>query len=167
MPQMDVVQLEERAWTGLDIPCDKTDRDIFYAYIVVIVGKGDLAKFWLSARLNGRQANHLAPNLYKKAIRKNISVQQALKTNRWIKHVLSISTEIEVKEYMDLWQTISDNPQNDHNEDVIIWRWTNNGEYTTKIAYRIQFLEDSNKLKISSPYGKSEPNQSADFLPGH
>jgi len=93
---------KERAWTELEIPCDKTDSDLFYASTVVTVGKGDLAKFWFSAWLNGKQARHLAPNLYKKAIRKNISVQQALKANTWIKHVVLINTEIEVKEYMDL-----------------------------------------------------------------
>lgn len=55
-------------------------------------------------------------------------------------------------------QAISENPQNDQNEDAISWRWTDNGEYTTKSAYRIQFLGDSNKLNISPLWkARAEP----------
>jgi hypothetical protein len=37
---------KERAWTGMGIPCDKIDRDLFYASIVVTVGKGNMTSFW-------------------------------------------------------------------------------------------------------------------------
>jgi hypothetical protein len=40
---------KERAWAGLDIPCDKTDTNLFHASTVV---KGDMAIFWLSSWLN-------------------------------------------------------------------------------------------------------------------
>jgi hypothetical protein len=43
----------DRPWTGLDIPCDKTDRDLFDASTVVTVGKGDKASFWNSNWING------------------------------------------------------------------------------------------------------------------
>jgi hypothetical protein len=43
----------DRPWTGLDIPCNKTDRDLFDASTVVTVGKGDKASFWNSNWING------------------------------------------------------------------------------------------------------------------
>jgi hypothetical protein len=43
----------DRPWTGLHIPCDKTDRDLFDASTVVTVGKGDKASFWNSNWING------------------------------------------------------------------------------------------------------------------
>jgi hypothetical protein len=60
-------------------------------------------------------------------------------------------------------QAISENPQNDQNEDAISWRWTDNGEYTTKSAYRIQFLGDSNKLNIS-PLWKARAESKCRFF---
>lgn len=44
-------QHADRPWTGLDIPCDKTDRDLFNASTEVTVGKGDKASFWHSSWL--------------------------------------------------------------------------------------------------------------------
>jgi hypothetical protein len=54
----------DRPWTGLDIPCDKTDRDLFDASTVITVGKGDKASFWNSNWINGRAPKHLALSLF-------------------------------------------------------------------------------------------------------
>jgi hypothetical protein len=45
------------------------------------VVKGDMAIFWLSSWLNWKAPRSIAPNLYHNAIRKNISVQEALNNN--------------------------------------------------------------------------------------
>jgi hypothetical protein len=99
-----------------------------------------LAKFWLN----------IAPNLYNKMIRKNISIQEVLNNNRWVRHILPLTSEIEIREYVGQWEMISQTPRNMHNKDEsFFWRWTRHGDYTTKSAYRIQFMGDSNKLKIN------------------
>jgi hypothetical protein len=41
-------QHTEQPWTGLDISCDNTDRDLFSASTIVAVGRGDKASFWHS-----------------------------------------------------------------------------------------------------------------------
>jgi hypothetical protein len=44
----------ERPWIGLEIPCDKKDKDLFYASTTVSVGNGKKANFWQSAWVNGK-----------------------------------------------------------------------------------------------------------------
>jgi hypothetical protein len=62
-----------RPWTGLDIPCDKTDRDLFDTSTVVTVGKGDKANFWNSNWINGQAPKNLAPSLFPKKIKEKKS----------------------------------------------------------------------------------------------
>jgi hypothetical protein len=50
---------------GLDIPCDKTDQDLFHASTVVTVGNGNKALFWKSSWISGRAPRHIAPSLLK------------------------------------------------------------------------------------------------------
>ena len=143
-------------WNG--IPCDMIDRDLFYVSTVVTVGKGDMASFWFSAWLNGESPRNIAPSLFKTAIRKKISVQDALNNNRWVKLVLPIQSVQEIKEYVELWERLANTYRNPQNEDEITRRWTINGEYTAKSAYRIQFVGDYNKLRISAIWkAKAEP----------
>jgi hypothetical protein len=60
-----------------------------------------MASFCFLAWLNGESPRNFAPSIFKKAIRKNISVQDALNKNRWVKHVLPIQSAHEIKEYME------------------------------------------------------------------
>lgn len=95
----------------------------------------------------GKAAQNTAPNLYAKAIRKQITMQLALKNNRWVQRILPISSDIEVIAFLDLWQAIQGVQMNEELEDQISWRWTKDGECTTHSAYNIQFLSSSNKLR--------------------
>jgi len=59
-----------------------------------------MAKFWLSSWISGKAPRNIAPNLYHKALRKNISVQEALNNNRWATHLMPITSDHEIKEYI-------------------------------------------------------------------
>jgi hypothetical protein len=61
---------KDRAWTGLDLPCDSKDRDLFAASTVVTIGNGQTASFWLSSWAHGRTLKSIAPTLFSKAKRK-------------------------------------------------------------------------------------------------
>jgi len=63
------------AWNGLDLPCDNRDRDLFAALTMVSIDDGKMAQFWSSSWANGRTLNSMAPTLFKKAKRKNLSPQ--------------------------------------------------------------------------------------------
>ncbi|WVZ68943.1 LOW QUALITY PROTEIN: hypothetical protein U9M48_017814 [Paspalum notatum var. saurae] len=136
----------ERAWVGLDVPCDKEDRDLFHASKMVTVGDGVKASFWCSHWINGMAARLISPSLYAKTSRKNISVRNALKNNNWISHIFPVSSVSEVKEFVDLWEALRE--RDAAQEDKIVWRWTTNGVYSAKSAYLIQFLRSHAKLKL-------------------
>ncbi|WVZ64595.1 LOW QUALITY PROTEIN: hypothetical protein U9M48_014090, partial [Paspalum notatum var. saurae] len=119
----------ETAWGGLDVPCDKQDRDLFHASTMVTVGDGVKASFWCSHWINGMAAHLIAPSLYAKTSRKNISVRNALKNNNRISHIFLVSSVSEVKEFVDLWEALREVQRDAKREDKIVWRWTTNGVY--------------------------------------
>jgi hypothetical protein len=67
----------DRAWNNLDLPVDARDKDLFAASTVVTVGDGTLARFWTSSWVDGRTPKSIAPALFKKSKRKNITVRKA------------------------------------------------------------------------------------------
>jgi hypothetical protein len=139
---------KEREWNKLEIPCDARDRELFAASMIVTIGDGKTAKFWSSSWLQGSTAKNLAPTLFKKAKRKHAMVQKALQNNRWISHIIPILTTTELHEYARLWEAVQHIQLDTSREDTIVWRWTANGEYTSKSAYRIQFEGSYSKLRI-------------------
>jgi hypothetical protein len=78
---------KNRAWTNLEVPCDRVDQELFYASTTVTVGDGKMAPFWTSCWINGNMAKSIAPLLYAKSRRKKITVHQALKNEKWIDHI--------------------------------------------------------------------------------
>ena len=104
-----------------------------------------------------RQKN-IAPTLYKKAKRKNLSVRKALQDNPWISHITPLSTTQEIREYVMLWEAIGQTQLHEDREDNIRWWWTVDGEYTAKSAYGIQFQGSFSKLRILPIWkAKAEP----------
>jgi hypothetical protein len=89
---------KERAWNNLKLPCDTRDKDLFAASTVVTIGDGKTATFWTSSWAQGKTFKTLAPTLFRKAKRKNITVQKALQDNKWISHILPILTAEEIHE---------------------------------------------------------------------
>jgi hypothetical protein len=128
---------KNRAWTNLKVPCDRVDRELFYASTIVTVGDGKMAPFWTSCWINGNMAKSIAPLLYAKSRREKITVHQALKNEKWIDHIYPPAMSEEVTQFVKLWEAIREVAQNETVEDRTTWRWTMDGEYTTKSAYQI------------------------------
>ena len=73
--------------------------------------------------------------------------------------MLPLHSGTEFREYASLWEQISLLDRNPDMEDEIIWRWTSDGEYTTKSAYRIQFVGQAGRQSITPIWkAKAEPN---------
>jgi hypothetical protein len=139
---------QDRPWNKLDLLVDDRDRELFAASTVVTVGDGRTAKFWTSSWVGGQAPKVIAPALYKKSRRKNLTVQKALEDNRWIAHLIPLITSQEIREYATLWEEVSQTQLDDNIHDNIRWRWTEDGEYTAKSAYCIQFQRTFTKLKL-------------------
>jgi hypothetical protein len=67
-------------------------------------------------------------------------VQKVLENNIWISHITPLVTPQEIREYVSLWEEVHQIQLHDNVDDSIRWRWTADGEYTTKSAYGIQFI---------------------------
>jgi hypothetical protein len=59
-----------KPWAELELPCDKTYKELFHASTIVKVGKGDMTNFWYSTWLEGRSPRNLAPTLFQNSRRK-------------------------------------------------------------------------------------------------
>jgi hypothetical protein len=64
---------------------------------------------------------NIAPTLYKKEKRKNLSVRKALQDNPWISRITPLSTAQEIREYVMLWEAIGQTQLHEDREDNIRW----------------------------------------------
>jgi hypothetical protein len=154
---------KERAWNKLELPCDSRDKDLFAASTTVTIGDGKTANFWTSSWAHGQTLKNIAPTLFKKAKRKNVTVHKALQDNKWIGHICPILTPVELQEYILIWNVVQQSQLNESREDNIVWRWTANGDYTTQSAYRIQFQGTYSKLKLT-PIWKAKAEAKCRFF---
>jgi hypothetical protein len=58
--------MEERRKTmaGLEVPCDKVDKDLFYTSTIITMGNGKKTSFWYANWLNGQLPRNIAPLLF-------------------------------------------------------------------------------------------------------
>jgi len=54
-----------------------------------------------------------------------------------ISHISPISNTVEANEYVVIWEIVHQINLVEGSKDTIIWRWTADGEYTSKSAYQI------------------------------
>jgi hypothetical protein len=78
-----------------------------------------------------------------------ISVLNAVQNNKWIDHISPVRSATEIHEYVLLWNHVRRLQLDESSKDSIIWRWTVDGEYTTKSAYQVQFQGTFSRLKIT------------------
>ena len=128
----------ERPWVGSPVPCSENDKQLFRASTMVTVGDGRTAMFWDSTWVNGHAPRDLVPNLYKLAWRKRLKLRDEVDNQTWTRGLWRMSTATEISEFIFLWEVVqgvhfSDVP------DLITWKWTANGLYSSKSAYEVQF----------------------------
>jgi hypothetical protein len=69
---------------------------------------------------------------------KNQIVAQAITGGRWMQGMHRISSAIEVWQFVTLWSMVQSTQLTDIADDIA-WRFTQNGSYTPRLAYLIQF----------------------------
>ncbi|WVZ96648.1 LOW QUALITY PROTEIN: hypothetical protein U9M48_042260, partial [Paspalum notatum var. saurae] len=122
------------SWLGQDAPCDRTDRLLFSASTSVSIGDGKKAKFWHDSWLDGMAPRNLAPHLFDLVARKNKTPLSSMEMAG------STRNAIEIMEFVSLWAMIQDVHLQPKTLDSIVWKWTPDGVFSIKSAYRAQFL---------------------------
>jgi hypothetical protein len=128
----------QKAWVGTEIPCDNTDRLLFAACTTITLGNGRKTSLWSDGWLQGCRPKDLAPNLFKVAKRKKISVESALMSNSWVGDfpLQSGLTAAHLAEFATLWTKLQNVHRLPNQEDQISWKLTRSGQYSTASAYK-------------------------------
>lgn len=76
-----------KPWQGLELPIDKKVRALFNASAIFHLGNGKKIIFWKDPWYNGVDLASAFPALFEHCTRKNLSVAEALRDQRWIRHL--------------------------------------------------------------------------------
>lgn len=128
----------DRPWVGMEVPCSKVDRQLFRMSTLISLGSGRTMRFWESSWCDGQAPMDFALNLYKLSWRKHLSVKEELHEGKCTRGLWRMSTAEEMAEFVVLWSKVHEVHLSDQ-PDQIRWRWTNDGNYSAKSAYNIQF----------------------------
>ena len=134
-----------RPWAGLEIPAMGDTVSLFNASVCIKVGDGSAVRFWEDAWIGGLPADAIAPavvQLVKPSVRRRRTVLQGRVNNCW---ALDISGQLSVDavvQYIRLWEAVSEELRQGHDTsstDVFRWRWSADGSYSSRGAYRALF----------------------------
>lgn len=127
----------DRAWSQLPIQMALEVQAFFRASTYTIVGDGRRAIFWEDRWIHGDSPAELAPclaQLITRQTRRCMTVRDGLTNRAWTRRISGgLSADVFV-EYLLLWNTLRDFSLSDQ-QDRTVWRWTNDGSYSSKSAY--------------------------------
>jgi hypothetical protein len=127
---------------GLGNPCSPHDHELLGAATCVTIGNGKQALFWEAAWLEGLRPKDVAPLIFKLSKRKKITICKALEDDFWVSKI-NIQEGLNVchlHQFCKLWEMLANVQLNNEAPDSITWKVNNNGCYSTKLAYNMQFL---------------------------
>lgn len=81
----------------------------------------------------------LAPNLVllvSKRVRARLTVRQGLLDRHWTRAISGSMSSAAIAEFLDLWEATADIALGEE-ADRTIWRWTSDGKYSAKSAYKM------------------------------
>jgi hypothetical protein len=90
----------------MTIPCDDTDLALFQASTCIRVGNGKKVMFWHDKWLQGSGPKDIAPNFFRVARFKKRTVYKELMNDNWMCAVCQLSTQVELREFIRLWQLL-------------------------------------------------------------
>jgi hypothetical protein len=67
--------------------------DLLASCTSISIGNGEIARFWTDRWLNGQAPKLLAPLCFTLAVRKNLTVKEALVNGRWMRGLQRMSNE--------------------------------------------------------------------------
>lgn len=122
----------------MPIKADPEVHAFFRASTFTALGNGLSALFWDDRWIHGQAPSDIAPNLVQmmgRRARKHLTVSQGLLNRNWTRTISGNLTLVMIAEYLDLWEATDAIVLNDQ-PDRTVWRWSPNGQYSAKSAYR-------------------------------
>jgi hypothetical protein len=126
---------------GVNYQSKRTQVQAFFrASTYTTLGDDASTRFWEDRWLQGAAPSNIAPNLVllvSRRTRARLTVRQGLQSRHWMTRAIfgAMSTEA-AAEYLDLWEATELILLNDQ-PDRTVWRWTPDGNYSTKSAYNM------------------------------
>ncbi|KAM0902880.1 hypothetical protein ACQ4PT_019125 [Festuca glaucescens] len=135
----------DKPWAGLPIAASGNTVSLFNASVCIKVGPGSTVLFWEDAWIGGLAVDSIAPavlELVKPAVRRTRTVQQGKLNNAWAQDISGQLSVDAVVQYLRLWAAASRELQQVDDtavSDVFRWKWTADGSYSSRGAYRALF----------------------------
>lgn len=82
----------------------------------------------------------LAPDLFILCSRKNVSVANAINSQRWMSGLKRITSPLQLRQFTALWLQLQQIQLQPEIDDSICWNLTSSKVYSASSAYRSQFL---------------------------
>ena len=130
-------------WANLPIHVPDQVRAFFAMAVYSEVGNGANTLFWTDRWLHGQCIADLAPRLFvaiPKRRTKQQTVQDALTNQTWISDIKGARTVGVMVDFLLLWDVLSDFSLQPGVEDRHIWRFSSDGKYSAKTAYKGFFV---------------------------
>jgi hypothetical protein len=115
---------------------------IFNASTRIAVGDGSRTLFWDDPWIGGQLAGTIAPdliNLVRPSIRRTRTVRDGLQGAAWVLDIIGELWVNAVVQYLKLWTELQ-NTAIDDGLDTFSWKWTADGNFTSRSAYRAFFF---------------------------
>ena len=131
-----------KIWVGYENPCTNEDMDIFYAATKISIGNGLKTCFCHAPWLEGEKPKSIAPLIFEISSKKKCTVGAAVLRD-WSVQNVRLDEEFTIdhlSQFVRLWTLFLDINLNPNIEYEIRWWLTENGEYSAKSTYKMQFM---------------------------
>jgi hypothetical protein len=132
----------EKPWSGIGFEVSPHATAIFNASVCVSVGDGGRTLFWEDPWIEGLTVGSIAPDLIqlvRPGIRRTRTVQHGLLDASWVRDIAGELSVNAVVQFLRMWVELR-NVALGTGPDIFRWKWTPNGSFSSKTAYRAFFF---------------------------
>lgn len=129
---------EQRAWSELPLSVSNDVQAFFDMSTYTVIGNGRATAFWTGRWLQGQAIKDIAPALIAFVSHRKLhqtTVAAGIHDRSWVRQIQGGITMPATREYLHVWDMVQQVQLNDR-EDQLVWRWTLDGTYSSKSAYR-------------------------------
>jgi hypothetical protein len=142
----------DKAWAGMEVPCDEADRLLFANYTHITLGDDNKTSFWNSGWLQGSRPKDVVPLLFAQTRKKKRTVASAIHNDNRIRDINLHAgfTKEHLLQFTTLWNLVAPTVLHPQHTAEITRTLTQNGEYSTASAYKAQFMEYTTTPDLAS-----------------